>query len=39
MKSVDIFTYLGNNISSIESNVNVRIEKQRTAIHKLMTIW
>ena len=39
LKLVDEFTYVGNNISSTESNVNIGIGKAWTAIDKLSIIW
>ena len=38
-KLVDPFTYLGSNISSTESEVNIRRGKPRTAIDRLTTLW
>ena len=38
LKLVHHFTYLGNNISSIESDVNIRLEKARNAINRLPII-
>ena len=38
-KSVDQFIYLGSNISSTESNINIRVRKTWTAIDKLSTMW
>ena len=35
LKLVDKFTYFGNNISSIESNINARLEKSWNAIDRL----
>ena len=39
LKLVDEFTYLGSNISSTESDVNIVIGKAWTAIDRLMIIW
>ena len=39
LKLVDKFIYLGSNISSTESDVNICIGKIRTTIDRLMTIW
>ena len=39
MKLVDQLTYLGNNISSTKSNVNIRIGKASTVINRLSTVW
>ena len=39
LKLVDQFTYLGSNISSTESNVNIDLVKAWTAIDRLTTIW
>ena len=39
LKSVDQFTYLGSNILSTESNVNIRRGKAWNAIEKLLIIW
>ena len=39
LKVVDQFTYLGSNISSIESDVNIRFVKVRNAIDRLSIIW
>ena len=38
LKLVDKFTYLGSNISSIESNVNIHLAKVWTAIDRLLFI-
>ena len=35
VKLIDQFTYLGRNISSTESGVNIRIKKAQTAVHRL----
>ena len=35
----DQFIYFGSNMSSIESNVNIYIEKPWTVIDRLMTLW
>ena len=37
LESKDQFTYLGSNISSTESDVNICIEKAWTAVDKLTT--
>ena len=39
LKLVDHFTYLGSNILSTESNVNIRIVEAWTAIDRLWIIW
>ena len=39
LKLVNHFTYLGNNISSTESDVNKCIGKAWTAIDRLLIIW
>ena len=39
LKSVDQFPYLSSNISSIESNIKIRIGMARTAIDRLSIIW
>ena len=39
LKLVDQFSYLGNNILFIESNVNACTVKSWIAIHKLSIIW
>ena len=39
LKLVDQFTYLGSNISSTESDVNLRIPKAWTAIDRLSITW
>ena len=39
LELVNIFTYLGSNISSTESNVNIRLAKACTAIDRLLIIW
>ena len=36
---VDKFTYLGNSISSIETEINTRLEKEWTTINRLLVIW
>ena len=36
---VDQFTYLESNISSTESNVDIRLEKPWNAIDRLSIIW
>ena len=36
---VDQFTYLGSNISSTESDVNIRLGKLWTTIYRLSIIW
>ena len=38
LKSVDQFMYLGSNISSTESNVNIHIEKASASIDRLLII-
>ena len=35
----NLFTYLSNNISSTESDVNIRIAKAWTAIDRLFTVY
>ena len=39
LKLNDQYTYLSNNISSTESDVNICIGKAWAAIDSLMTIW
>ena len=39
LKFVDQFTYLGSNISSTESNVNIYIGKSWMAVNRLLIIW
>ena len=39
LKLVDKFTYLGSNISSTESDDNIRLSKAWTAIKRLSIIW
>ena len=39
LKLVDPFIYLGSNISSTESNVNIRIGQVWTAIDRLLHTW
>ena len=39
MKIVNQFRYPGSNISSTESDVNIRLVKARTAIDRLSIIW
>ena len=39
LKLVDQFTYLGNNISSTERDVNICLVKARNAIDRLLIIW
>ena len=39
VKLVDKFTYLGSNVSSTESNVNICLVKAYTAINRLSIIW
>ena len=39
LKKVDQFTYLGSNISSTESDVNIRIGKAWATVNKLSKIW
>ena len=36
---LDQLTYLGSNISSIESDVNIRVVKTGNAIDRLSIIW
>ena len=36
---VDHFIFLGSNISSTESDVNIRLGKKRVVIVRLTTIW
>ena len=36
---VEQFTYIGSNITSTESNVNICIEKAWTAMDRLLIIW
>ena len=39
LKLVNQFPYLGSNISSTESDVNIYIEKAQTVIYRLSIIW
>ena len=39
LKLVDHFTYLGSNISTNESDVNIRTAKSRTIIDRLLIKW
>ena len=39
LKLVDIFTYLGSSVSSTEKDIDTRLTKAWTAIHKLSIIW
>ena len=39
LKWVDQFKYFGSNISSTESDINIRFGNSRTAIDRLTTIW
>ena len=39
LKFVDKFTYLGSNISSIQSDVNIRLAKAWTTVGRLSIIW
>ena len=39
LRLVDKFTYLGSNISSTESDVNIRLAKARITIGRLSIIW
>ena len=39
LKSADQFRYIGSNISSTESDVNICLVKVCNAIHKLLIIW
>ena len=39
LKLEDLFTYHGSNISSTESDVNIRIGKALTVIDRLLIIW
>ena len=39
LKLVDQFTYLGGNMSSTESDLNIRIAKAWIAIDRLSTVW
>ena len=39
LKLVDCFTYLGNNISSTQSDVNISIGKAWNIINRLLSIW
>ena len=39
LKLVDKFTYLGNSVSSTETNIDTRLAKAWTAINRLSVIW
>ena len=39
MKLVDKFTYLGSTVSSTKTDINTRLAKAWTAIHRLSVIW
>ena len=39
LKLVDKFTYLGSSVSSTEKEINTRLTKAWTAIHRLLIIW
>ena len=39
LKLVDMFTYLGNSVSSTEKDINSRLAKAWTAIDRLSVIW
>ena len=39
LKSVDNYTYLGSEISSVDKEINIRIAKSWSALHKLSSIW
>ena len=39
LKLVDKFTYLGSSVSSTEKDIDMRLTKASTAIHKLLIIW
>ena len=39
LKLVDKFTYLGSNVSSTETDINMRLAKAWTAINRLSAIW
>ena len=39
LKLVDKFTYLGNDISSTDNDINMRLAKAWTAIESLSVIW
>ena len=39
LKLVDKFTYLGSSVSSMETDINMRLVKAWTAIHRLLVIW
>ena len=39
LKLVDKFTYLGSSVTSTEKDINTRLTKAWTAIHRLLIIW
>ena len=39
LKLVDVFTYLGSNVSSTENDINMQLAKTWIAIDKLSVIW
>ena len=39
LKLIDIFTYLGSNISSNKKDIDTRLTKAWTAINRLLIIW
>ena len=39
LKLVDMFTYLGSSVSSIETDINTQFSKTWTAIDRLLVIW
>ena len=39
LKLVDKFTYLGSSVSSTETDINMRLAKEWTAINRLLVIW
>ena len=39
LKLVDKFTYLGNSVSSIKTDIDTRLTKAWTAIYRLLVIW
>ena len=39
LKQVDKFTYLGNSVSSTETDINMQLAKAWTAINRLTVIW
>ena len=39
LKLIDNFTYLGSSVSSTEKDIDTRLTKARTAIHRLWIIW